>query len=76
MYTRGTLCVTQVSADDSVDGPDYDGPDYDWRDNQDISDPCCYLPHSCGKWIIGGPDEVRAMLDDLTAILANMESGG
>lgn len=28
------------------------------------------LPHSCGKWIIGGPVEIADLIADLTAILA------
>ena len=34
--------------------------------------PCAYLPHSCDEWVIGGPDEVRVMIDDLQAALAVM----
>lgn len=32
-----------------------------------------YLPHSCDAWVIGGPDNVRAMIADLQAALETME---
>jgi hypothetical protein len=28
-----------------------------------------YLPHSCQEWIIGGPDEIRALIADLEEVL-------
>lgn len=28
-----------------------------------------YLPHSCEEWVIGGPDEVRALIADLEDML-------
>ena len=32
-----------------------------------------YLPHSCDEWYIGGADEVRAMISDLSAALIALE---
>lgn len=32
-----------------------------------------FLPHSCNEWVIGGADEVRAMIEDLQAVLAYIE---
>ena len=32
------------------------------------------LPHCCDEWVIGGPDEVRALIEDLQAALAKMGS--
>ena len=34
--------------------------------------PIAYLDHSCDQWIIGGRDQVLAMIADLTALLAEM----
>ncbi len=31
------------------------------------------LPHQCDEWIIGGADEVRVMIADLTALLPEFE---
>lgn len=28
-----------------------------------------YLPHSCDSWVIGGPEEIRALIADLQAAL-------
>lgn len=34
--------------------------------------PMAYLPHSCDEWEIGGPEDVRAMIADLSAALEKM----
>jgi len=34
-----------------------------------------FLPHSCDEWVIGGPDEVRALIADLQAALQAFEGG-
>ena len=31
------------------------------------------LPHSCDFWVIGGPDEIRALITDLGTALRAME---
>lgn len=28
-----------------------------------------YLPHSCDEWVIGGPDQVRMLIEDLNELL-------
>ena len=28
-----------------------------------------YLPHSCDEWVIGGPEQVRALIADLETVL-------
>lgn len=33
-----------------------------------------FLPHSCNEWIIGGPEEVKLLIEDLQEILKNQES--
>lgn len=32
-----------------------------------------YLPHSCDEWVIGGPVEIRAMIEDLQTALKELE---
>lgn len=32
-----------------------------------------YLPYSWGDWVIGGPEQVRMMIKDLTKLLEEME---
>jgi len=34
--------------------------------------PCAYLPHACDEWVIGGPEEVKALIEDLSAALVQM----
>jgi len=36
--------------------------------------PVVYLEHSCDEWIIGGAEQVQALIDDLTAILAQLKT--
>ena len=38
--------------------------------------PCVHLPHSCGKWIIGGPAEIRTMIQDLKDVLFKIRELG
>jgi hypothetical protein len=33
-----------------------------------------YLPHSCDDWVIGGPEEVQSLIDDLQAWMRNNNS--
>lgn len=28
-----------------------------------------YLPHSCDEWVIGGREQIKALIEDLQAIL-------
>ncbi len=35
--------------------------------------PVVYLPHSCNQWVIGGEEEVRAMIADLQAALETLK---
>lgn len=43
---------------------DYDKP---------IFHPVAFLPHSCDKWVIGGPEQVRQLIADLTEALRKWE---
>jgi hypothetical protein len=33
--------------------------------------PLAYLPHSCDEWVIGGKEEIQALIDDLTEVIKN-----
>ncbi len=33
-----------------------------------------YLPHKCNEWVIGGPEEAQALIDDLQAYIANRKA--
>ena len=41
--------------------------------NGDMPHPVAFLPHSCDAWVIGGPEQVRALIADLQAWLAEAE---
>lgn len=56
-----------------IANPEWDG-DYDARGDY-RHDPYAYLPHSCDRWVIGGPAEIEAMIADLTAALKILRDG-
>ena len=88
MYVKGDLCFTSqkpcVIEDDrcvthdewhSADEPCTRGVPYsDARDN--FSRPreilCAWLPHSCDEWIVGGVEEIDALVADLLAAKAKL----
>lgn len=41
--------------------------------SEEAPPPCAYLPHSCDEWVIGGPEQIKAMIEDLTELLALSE---
>ena len=51
---------------------DDDIPSYLAKEAVEERKPLAYLPHSCDHWVIGGPDDVRALIADLTAALEKM----
>lgn len=59
MYIKGDVNIGRVT--------DYSNIDYKDFDN------AAYLPHSCDKWVIGGPAEILMLIEDLQAILKQME---
>ena len=53
---------------------DLDTSAMDTRENCDeVGPPVAYLPHSCVDWVIGGPEQIKAMISDLQAALAKIE---
>jgi len=46
--------------------------EYGYEDAGRPRPPFVYLPHSCEEWIIGGPDEIKAMIADLQSALKMM----
>ena len=72
MYQPGDLNRSTFA----VGSPDENGweedamPSYDMRNSDTTPQhPCCWLPHSCGEWVIGGPEQARALVADLQAWL-------
>ena len=45
---------------------------YDSSGDEECAIPCVMLKHSCGSWVIGGREQVTALIADLQAALAGM----
>ena len=82
MYERGKLKIVRPfceTADEDGEcdyyGDDehvhsvYDSAVPDSHPQKKRFSPAVYLPHSCGDWVIGGEDEIRALIQDLNAVL-------
>lgn len=80
MYKPGDLETLDPACPDSVGNCDA-WPEYghqhmvnDSRGDGPAFYPCVYLPHSCQEWVIGGPEQIKALIYDLTAALQVFES--
>lgn len=80
MYKKGLLKITTPLS--QCDSRDEDGNCESYRiyedHNHDVYDSCdvitfgsntAFLPHSCDYWVIGGPEQIKAMIEDLQEIL-------
>jgi hypothetical protein len=71
MYNKGQLQITEPCSD----GHDGDEPEYATTHYHVYGHfalfpyPVAYLPHSCDEWLIGGPEQIQALIDDLTQAL-------
>lgn len=76
MYNKGDLVVLTKAEEESlrtIEGGEY----YKLAQKYSVEDeerPLAYLPHSCEQWVIGGPAEVRMLIEDLRAALRVMEA--
>jgi len=57
LYMRGMLQVVEPLADWPVK----------------VDEPTAFLPHSCGKWVIGGVREMRLLVADLSKLIEQIE---
>ena len=85
MYKPGTLrrltplCEEALMIDPDDGGPGCCGQEghyhsaYDSNGGGKCEIPCVMLGHSCGEWVIGGREQVKALIADLQAALAEME---
>ena len=32
-----------------------------------------FLPHSCDEWVIGGPEEIKMLIEDLQEVLRKVD---
>lgn len=71
MYRKGDAILENHEAEDHYDGMEPCDGVYDARN--DDKRPCwpvyARLPHSCDGWVIGGAEQVAAMIEDLQEIL-------
>jgi hypothetical protein len=84
MYIQGDLYLVTPPCE-TTDEDGFCDLDYDDAHRHVVSDarrggekrrfPAAFLPHSCDEWVIGGPDELRALIEDAQAVLARMEAG-
>lgn len=58
MYKKGAVIV----------GMEHDNAANEYEDKL-----CIHLDHSCGQWIIGGPEEARLLISDLWVAIKKME---
>mgnify|MGYP001591393944 CR=1 FL=1 len=58
MYKKGELRVDTVSDTRTDDYDDVYG---------------AVLPHSCSSWVIGGPEQIKALIEDLQNVLVVLE---
>jgi len=76
MYKKHDLTLTGhcTETHDDYDEPPESSPHYHvWGHFETFPYPVVYLEHSCDEWLIGGPEQVQAMIDDLTALLPLMK---
>lgn len=85
MYKKGLLEITTPLSECSSRDEDGDCASYKYAceaHNHDVYDSrdaikfdayTAFLPHSCDAWVIGGPEQIKAMIEDLQAILKESE---
>lgn len=75
-YRKGDLQVAQrcpqADEDGYCDHDDDHRVPMDSRNDYERPKVAAYLPHSCDEWVIGGPEQVRAMIADLQEALKVM----
>ena len=75
-------CRTLVTDEDgytycddfSLDGHTHSRSD-SRADYREWQAPCVYLPHSCDEWVIGGPEQIQALIADLQEALSKLGQG-
>lgn len=70
MYKKGDLNITEpdcdsTNEDGACDDHSHEHRVMDSRARYDRRANAAFLVHSCGEWVIGGPDEIRIMIADL-----------
>ena len=85
MYQKGDLKLLDPPCNEDYEVHEEDGytwwtmcnnydhkhsvPDFRSKERGDHMPPCVYLPHSCDEWVIGGQEEIEALIGDLKEAL-------
>lgn len=81
-YRRGDLKLAGLCPDEESLGhcshelEHDDETPRDSRDNYRGLISGAYLPHSCDQWVIGGPEEIQALISDLRLALISLGIAG
>lgn len=80
MYQKGDLQATVPSCAEMLADPDGEcySDDHahairDARGRDDNPTGTAFLPHSCDSWVIGGPAQIKDLIDDLSVLLDTMK---
>lgn len=69
-------CYTYKPGEGCDDDWDDEGHTHSVGDSRDSGDyrieNAAYLPHSCNEWVIGGPMEIRSLIEDLQIALQKL----
>lgn len=60
-------------ADDPCAGYKHYEPQDPRNGYKGVKGPALYLPHSCDEWVIGGEEEIKALIGDLNAALERIK---
>jgi hypothetical protein len=74
MYQKGDLYIFDGHDIETCEHPFRCSDISDARAEDSIADVplgTVYLPHSCGEWVIGGREQIKALIADLEAIVAS-----
>jgi hypothetical protein len=72
MYKKGQLQITERCAEPATEWhevPEYGHHYHVYGHFEIFPYAVAYLPHSCDEWVIGGPEQIQALIDDLTEAL-------
>lgn len=74
MYKKGDLRISTPPYDEGKCKEAEDGVCYNEEHKHIDDDVIAFLPHSCDEWEIGGPEQIREMIEDLQDALERIEA--
>jgi hypothetical protein len=80
MYRKGELQITVPPCAEMLADPNgecfsdkHEHHIYDARGSKENPVGTAFLPHSCDAWVIGGKEQIKALIGELQEILTKME---